>query len=108
MSQPLLFDTDLLCAALEGLQHRLALVERRISELRQRLGSSTSVSTVLAETPRKLTEEGRKRIIEAQKRRWAAVRQKRARTEKNRSGSAKASVTRRRTATGTAMNGSAS
>ena len=77
-------DRSLLEAALIGFQHKLAEVEKAISKLARKLGNRTKVPALLpslAAVPRKrrrrrkVSAESRKKMAEAQKRRWAKVKQ---------------------------------
>ena len=78
MPQTHTHDRDILEAALIGLQHSLAAVEARIADLRSRLGglaaAGKAAAVALASVGRKrgMSEEARKRIALAQKKRWAA------------------------------------
>ena len=75
-------DRSLLEAALIGFQHKLAEVEKAISKLARKLGNKTGVPALLptlAEVPRKrrkrrkVSAESRRKMAEAQQRRWAKV-----------------------------------
>ena len=78
-------DRSLLEAALVGFQHKLTEVEKAMRELKRKLGNKIGVPTLLpslAAVPRKrrkrrrVSAESRKRMAEAQKRRWAKVKRK--------------------------------
>jgi hypothetical protein len=71
-------DTPLLQAALVGYQAELARIKAAIADLQKRLGKvaqSNVPVNMLAQRTRKrhLSAEGRARIAEAQRRRWAAA-----------------------------------
>ncbi|MEN6533477.1 MAG: hypothetical protein ABFD89_07430 [Bryobacteraceae bacterium] len=71
------FDPGILSAALEGLELQRKRIELQIAEIRRALGAGSKASAVSpAAEPtrrrRKLSAAGRKRIAEAQKKRWAA------------------------------------
>jgi hypothetical protein len=70
-------DTSLLQAALVGYQAELARIKAAIADLQKRLGKvaqSDVPDNMLAKRTRKrhLSAEGRARIVEAQRKRWAA------------------------------------
>jgi DNA repair exonuclease SbcCD ATPase subunit len=76
-------DTSLLSAALEGLEMQRKRVEDQIAQVRAALGGRKvrSASGEQAAKPvrkRELSPEARKRIANAQKRRWAEYRKKQA------------------------------
>ncbi len=71
------FDSGILSAALEGLELQRKRIELQIAEIRRALGArprASAASPVVESAPRKrkLSAAGRKRIAEAQKKRWAA------------------------------------
>ena len=77
--------SDILTAALQGLELQKGRIDEQIAEIRQMLGSRPAPAAKAAEevsveapgTPRrrrKLSAAARKRIAEAQRKRWAAVR----------------------------------
>ena len=78
------FSTEVLQAALEGLEVQLARIEEHIAQVRSLLGGgpkraatsgqSESPRTQPGRKRRRLSPEGRKRIAEAARRRWAALR----------------------------------
>ena len=76
MNSPL--NANILNAALEGLELQKARLEAQIAEVRTRLrqpraaSSSSSVAATAAKKPRSMSAAARKRISEAQKKRWAA------------------------------------
>src|SRR6266851_2198407 len=81
-------DTEILEAALAGLQHRRSAIEEKMAELRQRLdGGAGQVGRKSAEvdsgtaTPKKRTMSAaaRRRIAVAQRKRWAAIKRVEAR-----------------------------
>jgi len=78
---PTTFDNEILAAAIEGFEAQKTRLDARIAEIRQKLGgSASSKASVPAATPetgrkrRKMSAAARKRIADAQKKRWAAVR----------------------------------
>ena len=68
-------DPTMIQAALVGYQQQLELIQTRIDQLRRKLGSRGVVAPEVKPAPRKhhVSPEGRARIAEAQRRRWAAV-----------------------------------
>ena len=80
---PISPDTDLLAAALVGYQRRLTEIDVRMADLRQRIAAHSPAPSVKptaapAKKKRRLSPEGRARIIAATKKRWAAVRKAKA------------------------------
>jgi len=79
-------DTSLLSAALEGLEMQRRRVEEQIAQVRAALGGR-KLRPSSGEVParpvkrRELSPEARKRIANAQKRRWAEYRKKQAAQE---------------------------
>jgi hypothetical protein len=80
MPKPTVTDREILQAALVGLQHSLAVVDEKISELR-RLGARSGAShqpapaAPAAKAPKRvLSAAARRRIAAAQKKRWDAFR----------------------------------
>lgn len=79
-------DATLLAAALEGLELQRARIDEQIQKVRSMLGkgglkmAAEAAAPVKLPVPRKqrrrLSAEGRARIAEAQKKRWAAARKK--------------------------------
>ena len=77
-------DLSLLEAALVGYRQRRAEIAAKIDELKQRLSGHDAGGTApepLSKAParrrkRRISPEGRRRIAEAQRKRWAAVRKK--------------------------------
>ncbi|HUP05436.1 MAG TPA: hypothetical protein VMU19_15665 [Bryobacteraceae bacterium] len=70
-------DKDLLIAALAGYQLKLTEIEARMAELRKQIAGAPGGVSAKAAAPakkRRLSPEGRARIIAATKKRWAAVR----------------------------------
>jgi hypothetical protein len=70
-------DVLMLQAALVGLEQMRQNTEKKIAEIRLRLGSGNGVEPVaFAEKPRRtLSAAARRRIASAQRKRWAAARQ---------------------------------
>ena len=60
-------------AALEGFQIQLATVQSQIAFVKSQLGGAKPAKTTRKRT-RNVSEDGRRRMAEAQKRRWAKVR----------------------------------
>ena len=80
-------DTSLLSAALEGLEMQRKRVEEQIAQVRAALGgrklrSSSGDVPAKPAKKRELSPEARKRIANAQKRRWAEYRKKQAAAER--------------------------
>lgn len=69
-------DTSLLHAALVGYQNQLTEIDRAMADIRKRLGgrvNGTSAHAPARKTGRRpLSPAARKRIAEAQRKRWAA------------------------------------
>ena len=76
---------EILAAALIGFEEQKRHINAKIAELRAMLSGGGTDATATAEAPkpkRRLSAAGRKRIIEATKKRWAAVRAATAQQEK--------------------------
>jgi hypothetical protein len=75
-------DPGTIQAALLGYQQQLAFVDARIDFLRRKLQGRTvpTIPAMSAAAPRKhhVSAEGRARIAEAQRRRWAAAKRQKA------------------------------
>jgi hypothetical protein len=75
---PTKLDNDILAAAIEGFEAQKKRLDAQIAEIRQQL---TGVRAEPADTPelgrkrRKVSAAGRKRMAEAQRKRWAARKQ---------------------------------
>src|ERR1700744_961671 len=71
-------DTELLAAALIGFQHQRDEVQRKIEELKSRIGEPYTSRTAGATdgSHRTLSPAARRRIALAQKKRWAAYKTK--------------------------------
>jgi hypothetical protein len=75
-------DTSLLTAALTGYQQRLSEIDSHIAEIKERLANATGVARSTAEVSglsvqpklRRMSAAARRRIAEAQRKRWAAYR----------------------------------
>jgi hypothetical protein len=77
-------DQSLLVAALEGFEAQLARLELQIAQVKQLTsGKKVRAASPVAAAPqekgkrkkrREVSEDGRRRMAEAQKRRWAAAR----------------------------------
>ena len=67
---------DVMKAAIEGFENQKRSIDARIVELRAMLNGSTAekpASTPIGRSRRKMSAAARKRIAEAQRKRWAAV-----------------------------------
>jgi hypothetical protein len=78
-------DTSLLEAALVGYQAELAKITAAISDLQKRLGKhkdghvrGTLLKAAAARKEHRISAEGRARIAEAQRKRWAAAKKEKA------------------------------
>ena len=72
---------EIFAAALQGLEAQRARLDARIAEVRLMLDSRTQEPAAAAKTPRpkrKLSAAALKRIVEAQKKRWAEFHRKKA------------------------------
>ena len=68
-------DTELLRAALLGLEHQRTNIEQKITEVRNMLGDGAgSNATPSPPKKKRISAAGRKRIAVAQRKRWAAFR----------------------------------
>ena len=68
------YSTEILTAAIEGLEAKKRRINTQIAELRQMLDGSRTELTTTDELPqrrRKMSAAARKHIAEAQKKRWA-------------------------------------
>jgi hypothetical protein len=79
MPRPPKISSDILAAALAGLEEQKRRLDEQIQQVRIALGTRAKAGVPaagLATAPRKrpkLSEAARKRISEAQKKRWAAI-----------------------------------
>jgi len=75
---------EIIAAAVEGYEAQKARINQKIAELKALLaGDTPEAATPEAPKPkRRLSAAGRRRIIEATKKRWAAVRAAKAQQEK--------------------------
>src|SRR5580704_3275203 len=77
---PTTLDNEILAAAIEGFEAQKARLDARIAEIRQKLSGGASEAPASSAAPasgrkrRKMSAAARKRIADAQKKRWAAVR----------------------------------
>lgn len=72
MAIPNIADAELLSAALAGYERQKALLEERMAEIRLELaGGSTSDGAGAGKPRRGMSAEGRHRVAEAQRKRWA-------------------------------------
>jgi hypothetical protein len=78
---PTTFDREILAAAIEGFEAQKTRLDARIAEIKQKLGGGVSEAPVSSTAApeagrkrRKMSAAARKRIADAQKKRWAAVR----------------------------------
>jgi hypothetical protein len=71
-------DHEILAAAIEGFEAQKKHIDTQIAEIRQKLGGGGSAEPAATPGPgrkrRKMSAAGRKRIAEAQRKRWAASR----------------------------------
>ena len=67
---------EVLKAAIVGFEEQKRQIDAKIAELRDLLATRTEPAKQPTPQPRKLSTEGRQRIIAATKRRWAAARKK--------------------------------
>jgi hypothetical protein len=72
MARPRKHDSEVLQAALIGLQRMLEEVDQHIADLRRRLGAHSDSQPTSAPAKRTMSAAARKRIALAQKKRWAA------------------------------------
>ncbi len=92
MPKQAILTPELLAAALEGLQAQRQQIESQIAEVRRMLGSRVAaVPDGSATTPRKRTMSAaaKRRIAEAQRKRWAAFHKKEATASKPATGAAR-------------------
>jgi len=67
-------NNQIIQAAIEGLEGRKKHIDEMIANLRQKMTGGTSAPTsALSQTGRTMSAAARKRIADAQRRRWAAV-----------------------------------
>jgi hypothetical protein len=81
MPKQIHLDRELLEAALYGLEHKRREMDQRILELRGRLGGGRTGAAASASGGRKkrtMSAAARKRIAEAQRKRWAELKAKKA------------------------------
>jgi hypothetical protein len=75
---PTKLDNEILAAAIEGFEAQKKHIDTQIAEIRQKLGGGSSAEPAATPGPgrkrRKMSAAGRKRIAEAQRKRWAASR----------------------------------
>ncbi|MGA3236159.1 MAG: hypothetical protein ABSG03_07650 [Bryobacteraceae bacterium] len=74
---PTKLDHDVLAAAIEGFEAKKKHIDSQIAEIRQMLGGGSAEPAATPEPGRKrrkMSAAGRKRIAEAQRKRWAASR----------------------------------
>jgi hypothetical protein len=75
---PTKLDNEILAAAIEGFEAQKKHIDTQIAEIRQKLGGGAAEPSVAAPQAgrkrRKMSAAGRKRIAEAQRKRWAASR----------------------------------
>jgi hypothetical protein len=76
MPRPRKQDSEVLQAALIGLQRTLEEVDQHIADLRRRLGARPDSQPTSAPAKRTMSAAARKRIALAQKKRWAAYKAK--------------------------------
>ena len=66
-------EQSLLQAALLGYQQQLADIEAKIAEVKRRLGGKKTPAAATSAKKHHISAEGRARIAEAQRKRWAAA-----------------------------------
>jgi hypothetical protein len=74
---PTKIDNEILAAAIEGFEAQKKHIDTQIAEIRQKLGGGSAEPAATPEPGRKrrkMSAAGRKRIAEAQRKRWAASR----------------------------------
>jgi cell division septum initiation protein DivIVA len=73
---PTKLDNEILAAAIEGFEAQKKRLDAQIAEIRQQLrgGAGPAASPEPARKRRTMSAAGRKRVAEAQRKRWAAVR----------------------------------
>ena len=74
---PTKLDNNILAAAIEGFEAQKRHIDTQIAEIRQKLGGGSAEPAATPEPGRKrrkMSAAGRKRIAEAQRKRWAASR----------------------------------
>jgi hypothetical protein len=71
---PTKLDNDILAAAIEGFEDQKKRIDAQIAEIRQLLAGGATEPTAKPESGkrRKVSAAGRKRMAEAQRKRWAA------------------------------------
>jgi hypothetical protein len=75
---PTKLDNDILAAAIEGFEDQKKRIDEQIAEIRQLMTGSRAAPAAKAEPGRKrrkVSAAGRKRMAEAQRKRWAAKKQ---------------------------------
>jgi hypothetical protein len=75
---PTKLDNDILAAAIEGFEDRKKQIDAQIAEIRQLLTGGRAEPAAKPEAGRKrrkVSAAGRKRMAEAQRKRWAAKKQ---------------------------------
>lgn len=73
---PTKLTTEILNAAIEGFETQKRRIDTQIAEIRQILQGARTEPAAVSEPPkpkRRLSAAGRRRIIEATKKRWAAI-----------------------------------
>jgi hypothetical protein len=68
-------DKELLEMALVGYEAKAKAIQTRITEIRPLLGESVTIQTPVGEIDKRLTEDGKARIVAANRKRWALYRQ---------------------------------
>ena len=74
MPAPIKLPREILQAALEGLEQHRQRINQQIDHLRGLIGGKSSAAVKPARKRRRMSAEGRKRIAEAARRRWAKQR----------------------------------
>jgi len=77
--RPTKHTAEILAAAIQGFEVQKQRIDAQITEIRRMLDGSRTVSAALSETARpkrKVSPAARRKIAEAQRKRWAAIRQR--------------------------------
>ncbi len=73
---PTKLDNEILTAAIEGFEAQKQRIDAQIAEIRQQLHGGSAAPAATPEPARKrrtMSAAGRKRVAEAQRKRWAAI-----------------------------------
>src|SRR2546422_175992 len=76
-------DTEILQAALVGLEHQRSEIDVKTAEIRRRLGRLPAANSAVAPAPRRtISAAARRRMAAGQRRRWAAAKQEKPEAQK--------------------------